>query len=376
MKKNKWYLVGMAALALAFGLFAAGCNTLQSVEIGGQPARTVYGQGQEFDPAGLTATEYYKKGNTEIISANALQISGYDKNKPGEQIVTVSYEKDGQRNSTTYTVRVVAISEIVLVSVPDKTEYFVGEYFDLTGIKVNGIWEGIGEEPLQITTENISGFDTNRPGKQTLMVSSQGQTASFPVTVVALQSVVITAPPSKTNYEYGEDLDLSGLVVQGTRQGASSMEALNISGRMVSEYDKLKAGSQKLTITIGGASDSFTVTVAPNPFVGTWQGTIKRDWSEEGSDGNRVRGEETHRLTLIMSNDTWSLTEERGSHIAYEKQWEGTYRVINSGQVALQRTSSSHLGEIPDGGTLSSNMLKLSGPGYWRDDMSPFTKVR
>jgi hypothetical protein len=103
------------------------------------------------------------------------------------------------------------------VSAPDKTEYFVGEGLDLTGIKVNGIWEGIGEEPLQITAENISGFDTNHSGKQTLMVSSQGQTASFPVTVVALQSVVITALPSKTNYEYGEGLNLSGLKVQGMR---------------------------------------------------------------------------------------------------------------------------------------------------------------
>jgi hypothetical protein len=379
--------IGFAVIALAAIFTMAGCNTLQSVEIGGQPARIVYGQGQEFNPAGLIATEYYKRSNTEIISANALHISGYDKDKPGEQIVTVSYEKDGQRNSATFTVRVVAISKIVLVSAPDRIEYFVGEDLDLTGIKVNGSWEGIGEEPLQITTGNISGFDTNHPGKQTLIVSSQGQTASFPVTVVALQSIVITAPPSKTNYEYGEDLNLSGLKVQGMRQGTSSMEALSISSRIILGYDKLKVGSQRLTITIGGASASFTVTVAPNPFAGTWHGTVKRDWSEEGSDGKRVRGEETHRLTLIMSNDTWSLTEERGPHIAYEKQWKGTYKVVTSGQISLNITSTSHLGDRPYGFALQktqwnqgpdywSEEWRLTGPGYWQNDMSAFTKVR
>ncbi|MDR1147849.1 MAG: bacterial Ig-like domain-containing protein [Spirochaetaceae bacterium] len=280
---------GMAGLALLvtaiFSLSLAGCNTLQSVEVSGQPVRTVYGQGQEFDPAGLTATEHYKKGNAETIGANALRISGYDKDKPGEQTVTVSYEKDGQRNSTTFTVKVAPISKIALVSAPDKTEYFVGEGLNLTGIRVNGIWEGIGEEPLQITAGNISGFDTKRPGKQTLTVSSQGQTTNFSVTVAALQSIAITAPPSKTNYEFGEDLNLGGMKVQGTRQGASSPEALNISGGMISGYDKLKAGSQRVTITVGGASASFTVTVASNPLVGTWRGTSTHRYTKTAAEG-------------------------------------------------------------------------------------------
>jgi hypothetical protein len=363
MKKNVFSLIEIIALAAVLMAGLGGCNTLQSVEVSKEPARTVFGQGHEVDRevdwAGLLVTLHYRMKSIEAsandsflwirgpnmdqpgmqtvtvtsdhyysnisggvristagmekprlatfavtvvpveqlsiqqppaktgymqwvddldltglvvlaefengavpgetISLNKLSFSEYDKSKAGSQSITVEYY--GKQAS--FDVNVAALTSIVMTSLPYNTEYFTGEDPDLEGIAVMGTWEGVGEKPVTVTQENLSGFDKNRPGKQDVSVTYLGKTASarFPVTYVAMQGVSVVTPPEKRSYAYGEELNLSGLTVQGTRMGSITTEQVDISHLQISGYDSHKRGDQTVTITIGGKSSTFTVTV-------------------------------------------------------------------------------------------------------------------
>ncbi|WP_296560153.1 lectin like domain-containing protein [uncultured Acetobacterium sp.] len=78
--------------------------------------------------------------------------------------------------------------------------------------------------------------------------------------VATLTGIKITSPATKLTYQLGEPLDLSGLVVTGSYSDGSSRKetvtAANISG-----FNSATAGSKTLTISIGGKTTSYTITV-------------------------------------------------------------------------------------------------------------------
>jgi hypothetical protein len=434
-------LLGIIAAGAVITAGLGGCNTLQSIEINREPSRTVYGQGQELDRSGLVVTGHFKKDSREVTNERSLQISGYDKGKPGKQTVTVAmrnqsaaftvtvvpaaqvaiqqppavtvfmqgdgfdpaglialvkfengavqderigpdrlsisgYDKDRAGNQTltadyygkraSFGVRVAALTGIAVVSPPDNIVYFTGEDLDLAGLVVNGVWEDIVEKPVSVTRENLSSFDKNRAGKQDVFVTYLGKTASFPVTFVAMQALSVSRPPAKLNYENGEELDLDGMAVLGTRAGAASIELVDISRLKISGYDRFKEGNQTVTVTLGGKSAAFRVTVAPSPFVGTWHGI----YSDSFDKANQLP------MTLVMSEDSWKLSWEKTARASGD-EYSGTFtRDRDSGKYAelllvkygFNRNIAPTAAEI-----LSSGEMKLTGGIFGRDGLI-FTK--
>jgi PKD repeat protein len=78
---------------------------------------------------------------------------------------------------------------------------------------------------------------------------------------VTLTSIEITAGPAKTTYEIGETLDITGLVVTGHySDGSAKAEAVTAAD--VSGFSSAQAAeSLTLTVTVGGQTATFTVTV-------------------------------------------------------------------------------------------------------------------
>jgi hypothetical protein len=256
------------------------------------PATTLIMQGDAFDPAGLVAWAEFENGAVpgESIGWDRLRISGYNKDKAGAQTLTADYY--GKRAS--FDVTVAALMGIAVQSPPAKTEYFTGEDFVPAGLVVIGTWEGMGEKPVEGA---ISGFDTTRAGEQQLIVSYSGKTTRFPVKLIALDALSVDRPPRKTDYKIGDDLDLSGMRVQGTWPG-NSLALVDPSRLKIVGYDKFRMGDQKVTVTAGGKSDTFMVTVA-SPFEGTWAGA----WGPK---------EEPKPALLRISNTLWELTTVDG----------------------------------------------------------------
>jgi hypothetical protein len=270
---------------------------VEKVSIQQAPATAVFMQGDNFNPAGLIAWVEFENEAVpgESVSIGLNRISGYNKDRPGTQTLTVDYY--GKRAS--FNVTVAALLGIAVKYPPAKTEYFTGEDFVPAGLVVIGTWEGMGEKPVNGV---ISGFDTTRAGVQQVTVTYSGKTARFPVKLIALDALSVDRLPRKTDYKIGDDLDLSGIRVQGTWPG-NSLALVDPSRLKIVGYDKFRMGDQKITVTVGGKSDTFMVTVT-SPFEGTWTG----QWGPK---------EKPRPVRLRISNTLWELitTDEDGERL-------------------------------------------------------------
>ncbi|MDR3342522.1 MAG: bacterial Ig-like domain-containing protein [Treponema sp.] len=330
---------------------------LTGIAVTTPPNKAVYLVGENLDTKGLTVTGTYEGAGNRAETITAGNLSGFDTNKAGNQTITV----DCYGKEATFTVRVAGLTSLVVTNPPDNTVYFTGEDLDIAGLVVKGIWEDVTEKILTIKINDLSSYDKNRAGTQDVFVTYQGKTTKFPVTFVGMQSLSVTQPPSKLNYENGEHLDLSGLVVQGTRQGATSIEMVDVSRLKVSGYERFTEGNQTVTVTIGGKTSTFRVTVAPNPFVGTWHVTY---------DHNSVV---VSTVILTMTEDSWLVTIPRvdssGEKFGTDHEFSGTYtRDTDSGKTANLVLKKGNMIYTPKAAEiLSSTEVKLSGAGEFHE---------
>ena len=315
------------------------------------PTVTMIMEGDDFDPAGLVAwVEFEDEAvpGEEIGPGWHLSFSGFDRNASGAQTVTASFFG----RTDTFEVRVAAFLGIDITSMPTRTEYFVGEDLDLSGLAVRGRWDGY-ERLLAITREHLSNFDINRSGQQDVLITYMGGTASFSVTSVGFSAISIIRPPTRVTYEQGEHIDLTGMQLQGTREGSTTIEMLDVSRAQVSGLDRFRSGQQTITVSFGGRSDTFTVTVGPNRFVGVW--------STAGVSSREL-------MTLTMTDNTWTVVwpEGRGGFGSVPGEYmSGTHtRDTETGRtVEFTRTEGVNDVNIVlrAGEIISPNELRLTG---------------
>jgi hypothetical protein len=123
-KKNRAAAAALLAALLAGAL--AACASFQTIEVTRPPSRAVYGQGEDFDKTGMVVGGVTKKGEIKPIPDSRVQISGYDKSRPGVQTVTVAY-RDTQ---TTIQVEVVPVQSVGIENAPPR----VKQYENITGL--------------------------------------------------------------------------------------------------------------------------------------------------------------------------------------------------------------------------------------------------
>jgi hypothetical protein len=252
MKKPIFFVPVLIVLAC----ISFGCASVKSMVITSGPSKTVYGQGQDLNLTGLTVMGTYSNDKTRQVRVTASNISGYNKHQVGDQIVTV---RSGE-GSATFTVTVKPLLRITLVQAPAKKLYKQGGTLDLSDIQLQGTWEVLGTERIQITQDMLSSYELRYPGEQIITINFEGQSVSFPITVVALSSLSVKQLPSTLAYKQGDTLDLTGLVVVATWEGIGS-EQIAVDGNNISGFDTNVIGQQVITITAGGFTTSFTVTV-------------------------------------------------------------------------------------------------------------------
>jgi cytochrome c-type biogenesis protein CcmE len=309
---------------------------VENISISQLPSTTSFKQGEEHNWNGLSIRVQFENDAvpSEIVTpgARTLTITGYEKDKPGTQTITVDYY--GKR--ATFEIRVVGLDSITVTNQPTKTEYYTGEEIDLTGIVVQGTWSDGSTARVNITNTNLSGFDITRGERQNVIVTYSGKTTTFPVTYIAFSALSVDRPPTKTKYEMGEALDITGIRILGTWPGNSlalvDRERLRITG-----YDPLRQGEQRITVTVAGKSDTFTVTVT-NPFEGTWSG----QWTQQVYvNGQYVSVVES--VFLKIDANAWSLqTRKDGNDVSFR----GVCTYESNTKAKLQCDDSRGRGEV------------------------------
>lgn len=230
------------------------------------PAQTEYVIGDELNLEGFKVTAKYSDNTQKEISADQVEISGYDKNQTGSQKVTVSYTEDGITKTGNFEVTVKEKPVLGSISLegPAKTQYWVGEELSLDGLTVTANYsDGTSKA---VTDYRVTGFDSTKPGNVTVTVSyTEGEitkTANFTVSVkeklvnVVLDSITLQEP-DKTEYTVGEGMNLDGLKVTAHYSDGSSRE---VTGYEVSGFDSTKTGT--VTVTVSYTEGGITKTAS------------------------------------------------------------------------------------------------------------------
>ena len=253
---QKTITVTYQGLTTTFSVTVIAVN-LVSVSVKTMPNKTSYFTGEPFDQTGLTLTATYNNGNTETVSSG-IECTGFSSATAGQKTVTASYGG----KSTTFTVEVKAIvpTGITVKTAPNKTEYFVGDSYDGTGLVVNVTYNN-GTNKDIITGFTTSGFSSATAGKNTVTVSYEGFTATFDVTIkaVELTGIEIAKQPNKTTFNTGDELDTTGLVL--TLKYNNGTIGTTDTGYTVSGYNTDTAGEQTITVTYQGFTATYKVTL-------------------------------------------------------------------------------------------------------------------
>jgi len=131
-------------------------------------------------------------------------------------------------------------------------------------------------------TVNLSVNGTSAPsgvGADTATINAyqESGTLGWNVVVPTLSSIAITHPANKLTYTVGESLDITGLTVTGTydyRNPSTKTETVTLSD--ISGFNSSSpAVGQILTITVGGKTTTYTVTITAKHITGAFTASNK-----------------------------------------------------------------------------------------------------
>ena len=225
-----------------------------------KPNKLVYKIGEKIDltDGKVNPIMASKTATTPVAMTNSeVQIEGFDTSTEGAKTIKVTYKG----YTKTFGITVIdQTSSMTIKTLPNKLEYKYGESLDLTGGTLE-FKEGNETQIINITQDMITGYNSKEIGSQTLTVTYQGLTQEFIVNVKDYIAKLEIEKPKKINYEYGENLDLTGGKLSIITASGKVDEKIDMTLAMVSGYDKIKEGIQTITVEYKGLQGEFQVSV-------------------------------------------------------------------------------------------------------------------
>lgn len=239
-------------------IVSAGLPTVRSIAIETMPKKTTYGVGEVFDPTGLSIRVTYSDKTEEVLTMGF--VTTYDFTSKGRKTVAIAY---GGRK-TALSVEIIETGPVAaeILALPDKVDYNIGDTLDTAGLQVK-VRYGDGTAKTF-----LSGFETKysfaKAGTSRVTVTVEGVSASFDVTVSErkVRSITVGTLPTRTQYSTGDTIDTAGmtLLVQYTDGSTETLQA----GWTV-RCDLTTAGTKTATVSYGGKSTTYSVTVSEAP---------------------------------------------------------------------------------------------------------------
>lgn len=252
-------------------------KTVTGVSMNTLPGKTEYiaGQDTSLDVTGGKLSVAYDNGNSEIVNLTADMCSTVDLMKLGVQTVKVTYAE----KETSFDISVKkALKTIEWNTEPTKTTYKQGSAFAADGA-IDAIYtDGSKVLDIPVTAEMCSGYQMDKAGKQTVVVTYT-QKAEETIAAgsknlsytIAIDGITLKTTPQKLEYKMGEALNPAGLsvVFYDSAKDAEATIAWESTLLKVSGYDANKEGTQKITVIYTDHNtkeeyqlkDAFEVTV-------------------------------------------------------------------------------------------------------------------
>ena len=200
------------------------CKVIDSVTLVGTPKASYY-TGDVIDVTGLKLSVKYKGFDAEEIALTA-DMCEYDFREAGND-KTVSITYDGKTVTFNVNVEAVNLTDVKLVTAPDKKDYDFGieNELDLNGLVVKAKYSNNTEANIPLDSLTVTGFDSRKFGVQTITVTYGDFEVSFKIEVKNISDdkyISIDYTSAATSYE---DTQLNSLVVSFTFTG--TYEKLN-----------------------------------------------------------------------------------------------------------------------------------------------------
>ena len=241
-------------------------DSIKTITLENNNFKTNYKYGENLDLSGLTLKVTKESGEISTVAVTTGMISGYNPNKLGSQTLTINYEG----KQFTIVVNVVDYVTDIILTPPTKDEYKIGESLSLVGGSITEKMEsGANGSTISLTNSMVSGFDSTTPGTKNLTVTyvkdGKTYTKTFQVAVINTINHIEVIAPTKTDYKYGENLNLSGGSVK-IHMEDGTIKTVPLTSQMVTGYSKTTPGQQMLKVTYTSDYDKkyegyFKVTV-------------------------------------------------------------------------------------------------------------------
>ena len=225
------------------------------------PNKLIYKVNEKMDLTAGKVTPVMASGiaSPAIPMTNTdVTITGFDTTTVGAKIVKVSYKGISKTFGITVEDR---YSEMKIKTLPTKTEYKYGESLDLTGGTIEITKDSGTKETINITKDMISGYNSKKLGAQILTVTYQGLTQQFVVKVEDYIASLKIQKPTKVEYEYGEDIELTGGKVSIIMASGAISESTAMTGAMITGYNPKAEGTQTIKVEYKGLQGNFQVKV-------------------------------------------------------------------------------------------------------------------
>lgn len=221
-------LKGQARIMQSGTAYVAPSNELEYIEADESTYYSLYYPGETIDFSGIVVWAYYEDGSREDVASQCTfnPPSGTPiTDEKAAFTVDIVYVKDNKEYKTNITLEVDYLIAISVDKEPTKDEYFVGDTLDLSGAKIMATYSVskdkdktssctfVPSDGTVITSEMLSGNVLNVNVSYTEHGITKGCQMPLTVMPVGLEEIRIDTPPTKTTYKVGENIDLTGMVV-------------------------------------------------------------------------------------------------------------------------------------------------------------------
>lgn len=186
-------------------------KSLQSIDVTTQPDKTVYYQGEEFDPTGMVVSKFFNNGTsepTEDYSWRSFTLGSET------LVVTITLNGSLKTKILRFTVLPKTLRSLEITHSADKLEYLEGEELDLTGFELKAVYNNSAVAIITEDMYTVTGYSST-PGSKTVVVSYLDKSVSFSVFVTpkTLTGIEISSLPASDVCYVGSEPDYTGLRV-------------------------------------------------------------------------------------------------------------------------------------------------------------------